>query len=99
MVTKFKSGNKAIFNIFFGTTILFGLMTVVTYGQKVDETQVIRSEKSVTINVDGKPLQITGDSVAIQKLISIYPDASNEDSDHEPKLAEIVEEMPEFKGG
>lgn len=99
MVSKIKSGNKAIFNIFLGTTILFCLMTVDTNGQKIDKTQVILTEKSAIINVDGKPLQITGDSVVLQKLIRIIPDASNEDSDPEPKLAEIVEEMPEFKGG
>jgi TonB family protein len=110
MISKIKSRKIANIKVLVGILLAVSLVAVFACEQKQPaKTEVNKTEKSVAIVFEGHNLQISGDSVGIEKLKQFIsrPESSEKSVQTEtvsfiPKIGQVyavVEQMPEYPGG
>lgn len=111
MMSKIKSRKIANVKILIGIVLAVSLVAVFACEQKTSaKTETTSKEKSVTFLYEGHTLQVSGDSVGIEKLrqLIVSSDVPEDGQPEKTTLAfvpeigqvyTVVEQMPEFQGG
>jgi TonB family protein len=111
MISKIKSSKIANIKILIGIVLAASLVAVFACEQKQSvKAENTTAEKSVTFMYEGHTLQVSGDSVGIEKLGKLI--ASSDVPENTPQTEPsnsinpevgqaytVVEQMPEFRGG
>ncbi len=111
MISKIKSRKIASFKVLIGFVLAASLVAVFACEQKDSvKTEAAPAGKSVAIVFEGHTLQLSGDSVGIEKLKQLISgaDVAKKSAETESTIAfvpeigqvySVVDQMPEFPGG
>jgi TonB family protein len=111
MMSKIKSRKIANVKILIGIVLAVSLVAVFACEQKTSaKTETGTNEKSVTILYEGHTMQISGDSIGIEKIRQLIAKSEipqkeeplKNTANFVPEVGEVfmvVEQMPEFQGG
>jgi TonB family protein len=111
MISKIKSGKIANVKVLIGFVLAASLVAVFACEQKQSaKMKVAAPEKTVSIVYEGHNLQVSGDSIGIEKLKQLISKPEPSESATQPKtlvaansgldeVYTVVEQMPEFAGG
>lgn len=111
MISKIKSGKIANIKVLIGFVLAASLVAVFACEQKQSAKMKVEApEKTVSIVYEGHNLQVSGDSIGIEKLKQLISGLNSTDKEAKtesnvsivPEIGEVytvVEQMPEFSGG
>ncbi|HAQ18684.1 MAG TPA: hypothetical protein DCR40_05530 [Prolixibacteraceae bacterium] len=107
MISKIKSGKIANIKVLIGFVLAASLVAVFACEQKQStKTEKAPAGKTATIEFQGHPLQITGDSAVIENLKRLIsnegvgaPTPPLAESNQDGNIYTVVEQMPVFPGG